>query len=150
MACDLFLLLASRSLNSCKQSSYSGLTIGGNVFLPFNKLHQVKFDAIFDCSRSCMVLVVIAKVSSFRRKLRLLYIQIFLPCLIFTTFQRIPPHFKCSWWRFLRDFKSINAWVNENPDPPTPRQGGFLEKNLSQISNNTPTPGDASLGQNIT
>ena len=43
MACELFLLLASRSLDSCLQSSYSGLTIGGNVFLPLIKLHRVKF-----------------------------------------------------------------------------------------------------------
>ena len=34
MACELFLLLASRSLHRCIQSPYSGLTIVGNVFLP--------------------------------------------------------------------------------------------------------------------
>ena len=43
MACELFLLLASWSLDSCLQSSYSGLTIVGNVFLPLIKLHRVKF-----------------------------------------------------------------------------------------------------------
>ena len=43
MACELFHLLSSRSLNSSQQSSYSGLTISGNVFLPFNKLDRVNF-----------------------------------------------------------------------------------------------------------
>ena len=43
MACELFLLVASRSVHRCIQSPYSGLTIGGNVFLPLIKLHRVKF-----------------------------------------------------------------------------------------------------------
>ena len=65
MACELFLLLASRSLNSCKQSSYSGLTISGNVFLPFNKLDRVNFwpPYLMAHDRASLVLVVIAKVS---------------------------------------------------------------------------------------
>ena len=42
MACELFLLLASWSLHRYIQSPYSGLTIGGNVFLPLIKLHRVK------------------------------------------------------------------------------------------------------------
>ena len=60
MACELFLLLASRSLLRCIQSPYSGLTIGGNVFLPLIKLHRVKFGRHIWWH---MVPVAIAKVS---------------------------------------------------------------------------------------
>ena len=60
MACELFLLLVSRSLHRCIQSSYSGLTIGGNVFLPLIKVHRVKFGRHIWW---LMVAVVIAKVS---------------------------------------------------------------------------------------